>query len=73
MTLHGFYSAEAEAEYGYFIYTLKDGSEVKVTGVTLDKEGLGYKWEDKRYVGEVVKYVRSLNRSSRVAGFFRTN
>jgi hypothetical protein len=60
-TFHAYYSAKAAKQCGYAIYTLKDGTEVAVTNINESRESIekSDKWDDKVYVGEVVKYINT--------------
>jgi hypothetical protein len=59
---HGFYSATAAKQHGTVVYLSPSGNEVEVTAVydSIEQGEQDYKWEDKRYVGPVDKYVRSV-------------
>lgn len=58
--LYAWYSEKAAAQIGSSIYAREDGTEVEVTSVDREIEGgKDYLWDDKQYVGEVVRYVRS--------------
>lgn len=58
--LYAWYSEKAAAQRGSSIYAREDGTEVEVTSVYREIEGgKDYLWEDKKYVGEVVRYVRT--------------
>jgi hypothetical protein len=54
---YGFYSAEAAKFYGTHLYSTVDGQQVEVTSICRDIHGIDYKWKDKRFVGEVVKWL----------------
>jgi len=57
--MHGWYSAAADLQTGYYIYLSQDGlSEVKVTQVSSDPNSY-YNFADKKYVGLVGDFVRS--------------
>ena len=56
--MHGWYSEKAAEVCGSIFYETPEGREVKVTGVTFDEEGKGYKWSDRVYIGPVEKYLR---------------
>lgn len=59
-TKYGWYSRKAViAGCGHHVYANKDGVNIITTAVTADSEGAGYNWDDKVFVGEVVKFVRS--------------
>jgi hypothetical protein len=58
----GWYSEEADERIGHCLYLNTNNEEVKVTEVT-DDETSTSEWDDKINVGEVVKYVRSYNKS----------
>lgn len=60
---YGFYSKKSDEIYGNTIYLNENNQEVKVTYVTKDPL-LGYfqyLWDDKEFVGSLVKYVRKNN------------
>jgi hypothetical protein len=58
---HALFSSKAAEQHGYAIYERADGSQVCVTSIGMDKEKLleDYGWPDKKYVGEVVKFISS--------------
>lgn len=56
---HAWFSQKAANLYGSIIYAREDGTEVEVTVAKRKIEhGETYLWDDKKYVGEVVRYVR---------------
>ncbi len=57
--LYGWYSDEADKLYGHSVYEKPDGTEVVVTAVYRDPDAESYKWDDKVFVGEVVKCLRT--------------
>lgn len=57
--LYGFYSAKAvRARCSTSFYSTPDGREVEVTCVCRDEPGVGYVWDDKIFLGEVVNWLR---------------
>lgn len=57
--LYGFYSTKAvRSGCSTSLYSMPDGREVEVTCVCRDEPGVGYVWEDKVPVGEVVTWLR---------------
>jgi hypothetical protein len=59
---HAFYSKKAIAfGCGSQIWVTKDGKEVELTGVYDERKDAdtAYRWDDKRYLGEVDKFVRT--------------
>lgn len=59
--LYAFYSKEADNQCGHCLYQTTDGKIVKVTLVSSDPLTgyVSYNWDDKEYVGEVEKFVKS--------------
>jgi hypothetical protein len=59
--LYAFYSKKADELCSHCLYETIDGNIIKVTLVSSDPLAayVGYNWEDKEYVGEVVKCVRT--------------
>lgn len=70
--LHGFYSLQADLQFGHCTYLNDRGAKVKVTCVGSNPSGEGYNWADKVYMGVVTKYVDgtiSLRENHRFGGF----
>lgn len=62
---YGWYSERAVDMGGaVVVWETPLGDEVEVTGVTSDLEGKGYAYEDKMFVGEVTRYLRTTTRSN---------
>jgi len=59
-TYHAFYSACSAKLFGTIIYERQNGSLVEVTAVCDSREQgeQTYMWPDKRYVGEVIRFVK---------------
>lgn len=58
---YGFYSSYADEKFGHVVYLNPDGETVIVTYVT-DDPLIGYfqyKWEDKKFVGALEKFISS--------------
>jgi hypothetical protein len=52
-------------------WTTPHGTEIEVCAVYNDQEGAEYKWPDKQYVGEVVKFARAGRPDSHTGIFLR--
>lgn len=61
--MYGWYSAKAAERCGIVEYETPDGKTVLVTTVTHEPEGVGYMWDDKKPVGEVTRFVRTVKES----------
>jgi hypothetical protein len=61
--LIGYFSQKAKQHCGSVIYRTPDNKEIEVTAVFTSKYAANkmYKWEDKKYVGPVVKFIRKVN------------
>jgi hypothetical protein len=55
---YGFYSRKSDELHGTVTWLTTQGKEVEVTAVMDDSTGEGYNWDDKVYMGQVVKFVR---------------
>ena len=55
-TYYAYYSAKAEARFGYGIYLNKKGKRIRVTCVDISRDP-PYFWDDKEYVGIVYELV----------------
>ena len=59
---YGWYSEACDRRNGHAVYLDKDGNEVKITEVMSDSDKKPTnKWNDNIYVGEVVKWVRTID------------
>lgn len=72
MTDYGFYSETAAQEQGAPKYLTPSGRIVLVTGVSKDQRGNLYTWPDKKFVGEVTKFVESTEPEKK-RGLFKKN
>ena len=64
---HAYFSEQAKAEWGSFMWSTPDGGEVEITralGHDEDPE-YDYTWPDKEYVGLVIKCLRRVSWGSR--------
>ncbi len=59
-TWHAYYSEQADQIYGTCFWLNSNNKEVEITAVYKSKEEAeaNYLWDDKVYLGEVVKYSR---------------
>jgi hypothetical protein len=55
---YGWRSEKARAACGSVFWSTPDGGEVEVTAVSDSRDYPEYKWDDKVYVGEVVRWLR---------------
>lgn len=55
---YGYYSEKGAEVGGTCFYLTPEGKEVEVSCAGLDREGTGYMWPDKVFVGEITEYVR---------------
>lgn len=58
---YGLYSPSMANQTGViFVYKRPDGSEVEVSGISLDPECSSYHWKDKVLLGEVTDFVKTI-------------
>ena len=74
MTRYGFYSETAAKQFGYQVYKTPSGGEVMTTCVSTHPDAPEYAFSDKRCVGEVTDYVRTVKSDmERLFGDFKKN
>ncbi len=62
-----FWSDEAAARHDSLPHwELEDGRVVQVTAIMKDREGFGYLWKDKEFLGRAVRWVRGESRWSEI-------